>query len=92
MSSKGDEYVQARKQCFGQLRCKKTGSPMPCDNCPPDQDKRTAELLHNNYLLFMRRAYNTANFDYKAECVAQAKEAAARYKEIMGQEIPGSGE
>ncbi len=86
----GDKYVQDRKQCFSRLVCKKTGSPMPCKNCPPDVDKRTAELLHNNYLLFMRRAYNTANFEYKAECIQQAKDAAAQYKEIMGETLPGS--
>ena len=53
-------------------------------------DHRLAEILKNNYNLFLDRAQNSTDWQYKVSCINQANDAAEQYKALTGIDIEGS--
>ncbi len=47
-------------------------------------NRRTVEILENNYALFMRRAMGTSDWAYKESCINSAKEADNHYFQLTG--------
>lgn len=74
-------------ECIKKMTCRKSGSPMPCDDCTPRVHPRQAEILKNNYRVFISRAQRTDNWDYKADCIKAADAAAMEYQNITGKSV-----
>ncbi len=56
--------------------------------CDCQDHPRQAEILLNNYRLFIKRAQNTYDWDYKNDCIEAANKAALEYVAITGKAIP----
>ncbi len=74
----GERYCELRDAEIAALKAKGIQYPI---------HPRQAEILLNNYRVFIKRAQKTQDWDFKNDCIDAANKAAAEYVTITGKPI-----